>query len=99
MRLLFWLLVAATILFVPAFLVSWLGLAVRLSPEILDSSMLVSFLAAVALVIWMLVACIRDRSLSRAERLRWELLLAIGGPITAIVFLYRSSATSRGAGS
>jgi hypothetical protein len=57
--------------------------------------MLASFLAGVLLMTWMLVACIRDKSLSPAERLRWELLLAVGGPITAIVFLHRSTAVER----
>jgi len=98
MRTLFWLLTGSTVLFIPAFLASWAGLAAHLSPRILDASMLFSFLAAIALMAWMLVACIRDKSLSAADRLRWELLLAVGGPITAVVFLHRVLADSRRTG-
>ena len=94
MRLLFWILTASTAIFIPAFLASWLGASAHISPQVLDRSMLFSFVAGVILMIWMLASCIRDKSLSSAERLRWELLLAIGGPITAIVFLYRSTMTS-----
>lgn len=91
MRLLFWLLTASTMLFIPAFLASWLGLASHISPAFLDRTLLASFTAGVLLSAWMLVACIRDKSLSASERLRWELLLVVGGPITAIVFLHKST--------
>ncbi len=94
MRLLFWILTASTLLFIPAFLASWLGASAHISPQALDGAMLYSFVAGVILMTWMLVSCVRDKSLSSAERLRWELLLVIGGPITAIVFLYRSTTAS-----
>lgn len=45
------------------------------------------FCAMAVLMGWMLVECIADKSLTTTERLRWELLLVVGGPITAFFFL------------
>jgi hypothetical protein len=32
---------------------------------------------------------VRNAALDKRERLRWELLLVVGGPITAMVYLHR----------
>lgn len=50
--------------------------------------MLSAFVAAVALMAWMLFRCIRSTRLSRAEKNRWYGLLVVGGPITASAYLW-----------
>jgi uncharacterized membrane protein YdcZ (DUF606 family) len=51
--------------------------------------MLLSFTAGALLMLLILVACIRDESLSEASRLRWEFVLIVGGPITSFVYFVR----------
>jgi hypothetical protein len=55
----------------------------------MDRVLMISFVCAVTLVIWMFVSCVRNAALDKRERLRWELLLVVGGPITAMVYLHR----------
>ena len=86
---LFWILSSGALIFIPAVVLSFLGLISRPAGEWMDGVLMFSFACAVTLVIWMFVSCVRNASLNRRERLRWELLLLIGGPITAMIYLYR----------
>jgi hypothetical protein len=80
-----WLLALAGFAFLPLVILSFL----RLLPTgaWIEVALMSSFVSSVVLMIWMFLACLRDPSLDAKERLRWELLLVAGGPITAIVYL------------
>ena len=50
-----------------------------------------AFAAGVVLALTMLILCRRDKSLSAAERRRWELWLLIGGALTSFVYFVRQA--------
>lgn len=70
--------------FVP---IGLLGLLDKSLADAFGASLVVGFSAMAVLMGWMLVECISDESLTASERLRWELLLVVGGPVTAWFFL------------
>jgi hypothetical protein len=70
--------------FVP---IGLLGLTGKALGDAFDTSLVAGFSAMAVLMGWMLVECIADKSLTASGRLRWELLLVVGGPITAFFFL------------
>jgi hypothetical protein len=70
--------------FVP---IGLLGFTGKPLGDAFDVSLVAGFSAMAVLMGWMLVECIADKSLTASERLRWELLLVVGGPITAFFFL------------
>ena len=50
-----------------------------------------AFAAGVVLALTMLILCRRDRSLSAAQRRRWELWLLLGGALTSFVYFVRQA--------
>jgi len=58
-----------------------------------EPAMLVSFVVSVVLVGWMFLACARSESLTRREKNRWYGLLLIGGPVTAVAYLWGERST------
>jgi Na+/serine symporter len=70
--------------FVP---IGLLGLLGKPLADAFGASLVAGFSAMAVLMGWMLVECISDKSLTASERLRWELLLVVGGPVTACFFL------------
>jgi len=39
----------------------------------------------------MVIFCVRNQSLSSSERLRWELALLVGGPITSLLYFLQQA--------
>ena len=50
-----------------------------------------AFAAGVVLALTMLILCRRDKSLSAAQRRRWELWLLLGGALTSFVYFVRQA--------
>jgi biotin transporter BioY len=50
-----------------------------------------SFAAGAVLALAMLIVCRRDKSLSAAQRRRWELWLLVGGAFTSFVYFVRQA--------
>jgi hypothetical protein len=64
----------------------------RLVPESLQTALaLGTVVAGAVLALAMLIACRRDKSLSAAERRRWELWLLVGGALTSFVYFVRQA--------
>lgn len=86
-----WVLALASVCFVPIALLGLLG-GSRFSNlgSLFDYSLIVSPLAAVVLILWMLLSIRRDDRLTSRERRNWELLIFVGGPITALSYLLRA---------
>jgi hypothetical protein len=67
-------------------------LQIRLMPESLFTVLaLGSFALAAIVMLCMVIACVRDVSLSPSLRLRWELALVVGGPLTALLYFVRQA--------
>lgn len=86
-------LVLISFAFIPLLVAGAAGFA-ALRP-VFDIVIVPSFAAMALLMLWMLVETIRDERLSPRERLRWQLFLLVGGPITACVYLSRRLAPPR----
>ena len=52
---------------------------------------LISLTAAALLMLFMVIACMRNQDLSASERLRRELGLLVGGPITSLFYFLRQA--------
>jgi biotin transporter BioY len=50
-----------------------------------------AFAAGAVLALAMLIVCRRDKSLSTAQRRRWELWLLVGGALTSFVYFVRQA--------
>ena len=50
-----------------------------------------AFAAGAILAVTMLIVCRRDKSLSAAQRRRWELWLLVGGAVTSLVYFVRQA--------
>jgi len=87
-RVVFIFLVLGVFLFVFALLGGILGLPWVTGPSA-EYLLWIGALANIALGIWMFFTTLRDRTLSPAARLRWQMLLILGWGITAIVYLPR----------
>ena len=71
------------------FVLSVLGVHSASLGTIVEPITLISLVGAALLMLWMIIACVRNRSLSSSERLRWELGLLVGGPITSFLYFFQ----------
>jgi cytochrome c biogenesis factor len=77
------------------FVFSLLGVHSAAVGAVVEPITLISFAAAALLMLSMVIFCVRNQSLSASQRLRWELALLVGGPITS--FLYFLQQAKKGA--
>jgi cytochrome c biogenesis factor len=73
------------------FALSLLGVHSATAGAVAEPITLISLAIAALLMLSMVIFCVRNQSLTSSERLRWELALLVGGPITSLLYFLQQA--------
>jgi hypothetical protein len=67
------------------------GLVSDRAEAVMTALLLTGFTVSALMMLVMLIACMRNRSLSASEKRTWELLIFVGGPITSCSYFWHEA--------